>query len=193
MSQPLTLDDKRILLHLAREAVTAAVKDEPLIRPDLNALPPSLRRIGSCFVTITEAGSLRGCIGGLEADQPLAHDAQDHAAQTAVYDYRFPPITPAELEKIEIEISVLTEPQPLHYGQAFDLLRLLRPGVDGVILSQGGHRATFLPQVWERISDPTDFLRLLCQKMGLPEDDWLEGKLEVQTYQAEKFTEAEFK
>lgn len=193
MSQPLISDDKGILLRLAREAVTAAVKDEPLIRPDLNTLPASLRRIGSCFVTITEAGNLRGCIGGLEADQALAYDVQDHAAQTALYDYRFPPIAPAELEIIEIEISVLTEPQPRPYGQASDLLRLLRPGVDGVILSQGSRRATFLPQVWERISDPTDFLSLLCQKMGLPEDEWLEGKLEVQTYQAEKFSEAEFR
>ncbi|MBI3362658.1 MAG: AmmeMemoRadiSam system protein A [Chloroflexi bacterium] len=193
MFEPLTSDDKRTLLRLARDAVTAAVNGESLIRPELDTLPASLQQIGACFVTLTRDGDLRGCIGGLEADEPLAYDAQDHADQTALYDYRFPPVSPDELDDIEIEVSVLTQPQPLPYDKATDLLRLLRPGVDGVIISSGLRRATFLPQVWERIPDTADFLSLLCQKMGAPEDEWLKVKLEVQTYQAEKFTEAEFK
>ena len=141
-------------------------------------------------MTITKAGDLRGCIGGLEADQPLAYDVQDHAAQTALYDHRFPRLTVDELDDVEIEISVLTPPQVLHYATAADLIQLLRPSVDGVILADGHHRATFLPQVWERVADAAEFLGLLCQKLGAPEDEWLKGELEVRTYQAEKFGEA---
>lgn len=192
MSEPLSPEEKKALLRLAREAIVAAVQQQELAQPALDDLPPALRRPGTCFVTLTQHGDLRGCIGGLEADQPLALDVQKHAAQTALFDYRFGPVTTAELDDIEIEISVLTEPQPLAYQDAADLLGRLRPGIDGVILSGGGRRATFLPQVWERLPDPVDFLNLLCLKMEAPEDEWRQGRLEVRTYQAEKFTEREF-
>ena len=192
MSAPLTSVDKHTLLHLAREAITAAVNNRPLNRPELDRLPASLARTGACFVTLLRRGELRGCIGGLEAALPLAYDVQEHATQTALYDYRFPSVAPAEVDDLEIQLSVLTEPQPLPYRDAADLLRLLRPGVDGVILLKGRRRATFLPQVWERVPDTADFLSLLCQKMDVPEDEWRKGTLEVRIYQAEKFTEHEF-
>ena len=95
------------------------------------------------------------------------------------------------MPEIEIEISVLTEPQPLHYDSPAQLLQLLRPEVDGVLISQGMRRATFLPQVWERVRDPEIFLSMLCEKMGAAPDLWRRTKLEVKTYQVEKFTEAE--
>ncbi len=192
MPAPITIEDKQTLLRLAREAIAAAVNSRPLNRPELDRLPDSLARPGACFVTLTRHGELRGCIGGLEAVLPLAYDVQEHAAQTALYDYRFPSVAPTELDDLEIELSVLTDPEPLAYRDAADLLRRLRPGVDGVILIKGKRRATFLPQVWERVPDTADFLSLLCQKMDVPEDEWRKGTLEVSTYQAEKFTEREF-
>jgi AmmeMemoRadiSam system protein A len=143
-------------------------------------------------VTLTESGELRGCIGGLHALDPLYEDVRQHGFQAALRDYRFPPVTPDEVPKLEIEVSVLTEPQPLDYDTPQDLLRVLRPEVDGVILSQGYRRATFLPQVWERVPDPETFLSMLCDKMGVPPDTWRRTKLDVQTYQVENFIESEF-
>jgi AmmeMemoRadiSam system protein A len=191
MTESLTPDEQCNLLRIAREAVTAAVLNRDLDRPDLMLLPPAFAQPGACFVTLTRDGELRGCIGGLEAVQPLAFDVQDHAAQAALYDFRFPPVTEAELPELEIEISVLTEPRPLKYRDAAELMELLRPGIDGVILIRGLQRATFLPQVWERVPLPADFLSLLCQKMNVPEDEWRRGTLDVRTYQAYKFAEAE--
>jgi len=191
MTTSLSDSDKRELLRLAREAIDAAVREKPFPPVDTARLAPALLRQGTCFVTLTESGELRGCIGGLHALDPLYEDARQHAMQAATRDYRFPPVTPDEAPKLDIEISVLTEPQPLNYDAPEDLLRLLRPEVDGVIISQGYRRATFLPQVWERVPDPEIFLSMLCEKMGAPPDSWRRTKLEVQTYQVESFTEAE--
>jgi hypothetical protein len=192
MTAPLSDADKRELLRLAREAIDAAAREKPHPPVDTARLSPALLRAGTCFVTLTESGELRGCIGGLHALDPLYEDVRQHAFQAALRDYRFPPVTPDEVPKLEIEVSVLTEPQPLDYGSPEDLLRVLRPEVDGVILSQGYRRATFLPQVWERVPDPETFLSMLCDKMGAPPDTWRRTKLDVQTYQVESFTEAEF-
>ncbi len=192
MTTPLSDADKRELLRLAREAIDAAAREKPLPPVDTARLAPALLRPGTCFVTLTESGELRGCIGGLHALDSLYDDVRQHAFQAALRDYRFPPVTPDEVPKLEIEVSVLTEPQPLDYDSPQDLLRVLRPAVDGVILSQGYRRATFLPQVWERVPDPETFLSMLCDKMGAPPDTWRRTKLDVQTYQVESFTESEF-
>src|SRR5207248_663070 len=111
----------------------------------------------------------------------------------ATRDYRFLPVTSDEVPELEIEISALSLPQVLNYDSPEALLGRLRPEVDGVILSNGLQRATFLPQVWERVPDPRIFLSMLCEKMGLSPDTWKRKKLEVQIYQVEKFTEEEFK
>jgi hypothetical protein len=191
MSDSLSLSEKRQLVRLARAALEAAVRGES--PPSVNAaeLPPALTQSGASFVTLMNGGELRGCIGGLHAHQPLYEDVRDHTAQSALRDYRFPAVTAAEAPHIEIEISILTEPQPLPYDSPDHLLRLLRPNVDGVILQQGYRRATFLPQVWERVPDPATFLAMLCEKMGAAPNLWRHAKLEVQTYQVEKFTESE--
>lgn len=187
----LTLAEKRQLLQLARAALTAALRQQPAPAIDAAALPPALQRPGACFVTLTNHGELRGCIGSLEARQPLYADACEHAVQAALEDYRFPSVTITELAKIEFEISVLTDPQPLEYAAPADLPGRLRPNIDGVVLQQGYRRATFLPQVWEHFADAETFLAQLCQKMGAAPDAWQKTKLEVLTYQVEKFTEAE--
>lgn len=157
---------------------------------DLKALPPALQEVGASFVTLTIHGQLRGCIGTLEARQPLAEDVREHAVAAGQDDYRFPPVTPGELAEIEIEISRLTHPQPLNYTSAEDLIQKIHPGVDGVVLRDRFRRATFLPQVWEKLPEPEHFLDQLCQKMGAPRDYWRCNPLAVEIYQVEEFHEA---
>lgn len=186
---PLTLEERELLLMLARQALQDAVRGRPLAPLDLNSLPEHLRQVGASFVTLTRRGNLRGCIGALEPYLPLAEDVREHAMAAALQDYRFPPVQEAELPEIEIEISRLTLPQDLPYETPQDLLSKLRPHIDGVTLREGFHRATFLPQVWEKIPDPAVFLSHLCEKMGTPPDFWRHHKLKVQTYQVEEFHE----
>lgn len=189
LSDRLTEEERKLLLQIARQALEAGVKGEPLPPLHLESLPPRLRQNGSAFVTLTRRGQLRGCIGGLEAYQPLAEDVRQHAIAAALQDYRFPPVEPYELPEIQIEISRLSTPLPLEYEKPEDLPKLLRPGVDGVVLRDGLRRATFLPQVWDKIPDPMLFLDMLCQKMGAPADLWRRKKLEVLIYQVEEFHE----
>lgn len=189
MSEHLTDDEKKTLLRLAREALERGVHRQPLPRLDQASLTPVLRARGASFVTLTEHGQLRGCIGALEPYQPLVDDVREHAIDAAVQDYRFPPVQPDELSKIEIEVSRLTVPIPLDYASPEDLLARLHPGLDGVILRDGSRRATFLPQVWEKIPDKAEFLSQLCAKMSAPRDLWRRKHLEVLVYQVEEFHE----
>ena len=190
MQEKLTLDEQNILLRLAREAMERGVKGESLYPLDLSSLPMPLREEGSSFVTITSQGQLRGCIGALEAHQPLAEDVRQHAVAAALKDPRFPAVKEDELSGIQIEVSRLTHPVPLEYKDANDLLSKIRPHVDGVIpCDDSYHRVTFLPQVWEKLPNPTDFLNNLCYKMGMEPDLWRRKHLEVLTYQVEEFHE----
>jgi AmmeMemoRadiSam system protein A len=125
----------------------------------------------------------------LEAYQPLAEDVREHAVDAALNDPRFQPLTPAELNGISLEVSRLTAPHPLEYASPEDLLAKLRPHIDGVILRDGPRRATFLPQVWEKIPEPSEFLDNLCYKMGVDENLWRRKNLNVQIYQVEEFHE----
>jgi len=156
---------------------------------DLSVLSPSLRAPGASFVTLTVAGRLRGCIGALEAYQPLAADVVEHAAAAALEDPRFPPVRPEELPHIHVEVSRLTPPRLLDYQTPEDLLARLRPNVDGVILGDRSRRATFLPQVWEKIPDPAEFMDNLCYKLGVETGAWRHKQLQVQTYEVEEFYE----
>jgi AmmeMemoRadiSam system protein A len=144
---------------------------------------------GASFVTLTIQGYLRGCVGALEPYQSLVEDVCEHAVAAAFQDYRFPPLQAEEINNIEIEISYLTKPQTLEYGEPQDLPRKLRPKIDGVVLRDGMRRATFLPQVWEKIPNPENFLEQLCMKMGAPADLWRKKKLDVSVYQVEEFHE----
>ncbi len=185
----LTEDEKKILLKLARQVLTEAVNHLPMEPVDLTGLTECLKQEGASFVTLTEGGELRGCIGALEPYQPLAEDVCEHAVAAALEDPRFPPVTPRELAYIQIEISRLTLPQPIHYTQPQELPGLLRQNVDGLILRDGFRRATFLPQVWEKLPDPETFLSHLCRKMGAPADLWRRKVLQASVYQVEEFHE----
>lgn len=189
MSETLTDGEKQTLLRLAREAMEYAVKGKVLPPLDLKSLTPLLREDGASFVTLTVDDNLRGCIGALEAYQPLAEDVREHAVAAALQDPRFPPVGDAELNRIRLEVSRLTAPHPLEYSTSEDLLKKLHPHVDGVILKDGFRRATFLPQVWEKIPNPAEFLSHLCQKMGARPNLWREAKVQVHVYQVEEFRE----
>ncbi len=156
---------------------------------DKNSLTPILLEYGASFVTLTIHDDLRGCIGALEAYQPLAEDVREHAIAAALEDPRFPPVEESELSRIKLEVSRLTAPHPLEYSSSEDLLAKLNPHVDGVILKDDRRRATFLPQVWEKIPNPADFLDHLCQKMGAKPNLWRDKKLQVLVYQVEEFHE----
>ncbi len=188
-TQPLSIDDKKYLLDLARTAIKLAVNHQTPPDIDLSGLSDVLKNNGATFVTLSMKGQLRGCIGTLEAYQPLAIDVREHAVAAALEDYRFPPVTAGELSAILIEISRLTLPVPLSYTDSVSLIKNLRPGIDGVILSEGSRRATFLPQVWQQLPRPEDFLSQLCSKMGSNPDSWRVKHLMVSTYQVEEFHE----
>ena len=188
-SEPLSKADRDCLLQLARQVIEqrAAGKKFPRLNPQ--DFSPRLREQGAVFVTITKNGELRGCVGALEAYQPLYEDVCEHAEAAAFHDFRFPALREHELPAIQIEISYLTPPKPLDYTDAEDLRSRLRPGIDGVLIRDSYRRATFLPQVWEKLPDPEEFLDHLCLKMGATENTWRRKHLEVFTYQVESFEE----
>ncbi|PKN86144.1 MAG: hypothetical protein CVU46_08760 [Chloroflexi bacterium HGW-Chloroflexi-8] len=191
MSEQLTQDEKQILLLKARNAIEKHAHSYPQDKINLDSFSNALKSDGASFVTLTTipGGHLRGCIGALEAYRPLILDVQEHAISAAFEDYRFPPVQVGELNRILIEISILTSPNELEYQSTEELLSKLRPGLDGVILKNGFQRATFLPQVWEKIKTKENFLQQLCLKMGANSDLWRKKKLQVLTYQVEEFHE----
>lgn len=190
MEGTLSAEQRQMLLGLARQAVERAAAGQAGPDVDLEALPEALIAERAAFVTLTLHGDLRGCIGALQATMPLARDVVEHARAAAAEDFRFYPVRPDESKALEIEISVLSEPVPLAYAHADELLTLLRPGVDGVILVSGLHRATFLPQVWEKVQSPALFLDMLSEKAGLPRHAWRTAHPDILTYQVESFHES---
>jgi AmmeMemoRadiSam system protein A len=126
----------------------------------------------------------------LTADEPLSDNVSRNALNAAFHDPRFPPLQPAEWDQIVIEVSVLTPTRPLPYESGEDLPGLLRPHIDGVVLRKGVAGATFLPQVWQQLARPDDFLAHLCLKAGLPANAWRRGELEIETYQVDSFKQA---
>lgn len=160
-------DAGQVLLPLARAAIAARF-GRSVPRPSAGWLAEP----GASFVTLTIAGRLRGCIGSLTAHRSLGDDIEANAVAAAFRDARFPPLAASELEAIRIEVSVLTEPEPLRAASRGEALAQLVPGTDGVIVNSGGRRATFLPQVWQQLPDPEEFLRALLRKAGLSPNHW---------------------
>ena len=184
----LTEEDRKNLLRLARSAIKNALDHgEEVLRPRNPS--PALKQKRGGFVTLHKRGALRGCIGSIEPESPLVETVEENALNSAFKDPRFPSLTKDELDDVDIEVSVLTVPQDLPYKDAEDLKKKLRPGIDGVILSGGWRRATFLPQVWKQLPDVESFLSHLCMKAGMDAGAWKKGDIRVQTYQADYFSE----
>ena len=156
------------LLNLARNAIAAHFGLPGAATVDL----PELHENGATFVTLTQRGELRGCIGSLQAWRPLLQDVQDNARNAAFRDPRFSPLRKEELPITRVEVSLLTPAEPMSFHDEADALAQLRPEIDGVIFSASGRRSTFLPQVWEQLPDPAVFMAHLKQKAGLPAGYW---------------------
>lgn len=180
----------RMLLALARDAIARkfGTADPDSSWPD-SLHPGWLDEPGAVFVTLTQQGELRGCIGSLEAHRPLGEDLRANALAAAFNDPRFPPLGKEELDITRVEVSLLSRPEPMSFVDEADALAQLRPGIDGVILTRGRHRATFLPQVWEQLPDPRQFMAQLKRKAGLAPDLWSED-FHLFRYRVEKFKEA---
>ncbi|QGF23437.1 AmmeMemoRadiSam system protein A [Raineyella fluvialis] len=187
MSGALPDDAGRVLLPLAREAIAEHLRlqvgvedgfEAPYGAPEapnweVDEHPAWLDAPGATFVTLTIDGELRGCIGTLEAFRSLEEDVRRNAVNAAFRDPRFAPLGPEEFDLVRVEVSVLSAPVPLDDVRSeAEAIARLRPGVDGVILRSGSHRATFLPQVWDHIPAPKDFLAHLRRKAGLRPDHW---------------------
>ena len=149
-----------------------------------------LREPGATFVTLTQTGRLRGCIGSLEAHRPLLLDVKANAVAAAFRDPRFPPLAAGELRITEIEVSLLSPAEHLRFSTEDEALSLFQPGVDGVIFSYGAHRSTFLPQVWEQLPTPTEFMSRLKQKAGLPATFW-DDQVRLSRYTVTSWKESE--
>jgi AmmeMemoRadiSam system protein A len=188
----LTDDQGQKLLRLARTTVAARLGLSDAgnrIIPDNELADPAFQEQRGTFVTLKIRNQLRGCMGCLTPSETILEGIRRNAINAAFKDPRFPALTAPELAEAEIEISILTNPQDLEYSDGPDLLKKLRPKIDGAIISKGMARATFLPQVWEQLPRTEDFLAHLCRKAGLAADEWQKGELNVSIYQVQYFHE----
>ena len=175
----------KALLTIARNAIG----NEFGLNEQAVAPLPDLDTPAASFVTLTQNEKLRGCIGSLDAYRPLAHDVFENARAAAFRDPRFPPLRSDELARTRIEVSLLDAPRPLLCDNEPDALAALQPGIDGLILICGRHRATFLPQVWESLRTPRLFLEQLKLKAGLPANFW-SSQVKLSRYGVQKWKEA---
>jgi AmmeMemoRadiSam system protein A len=184
-------DERKLLLNLARRTVKEVVTANRLPAVDPKTFPAKFAEPKGCFVTLTENGALRGCIGHIMPQVPLYQAVMDNAQSAATRDHRFQPVRPDELDKLEVEVSVLTVPQPLAFSSPDDLLAKLKPHRDGVVLQVNGRGSTYLPQVWEQIPDKVMFLNTLSEKAGCAPDAWRGPGTAVAIYHVEAFKESE--
>ncbi|MBW2384376.1 MAG: AmmeMemoRadiSam system protein A [Deltaproteobacteria bacterium] len=165
----------RRLLETARRAITTQLAGDQAEAPEAEASSSPLAAVRASFVTLRREGTLRGCIGSLEATEPLVESVWRNARRAAFHDPRFAPLSQLEFTDLEIHVSVLSPLEPMQIVSEADLLAQLRPGVDGLLIEEGKQRATFLPDVWQSLSDPPSFLNQLKQKAGLAPDHWSPG------------------
>jgi AmmeMemoRadiSam system protein B/AmmeMemoRadiSam system protein A len=184
-----THQDRKRLLEIARTTIKKAVHGDELPEPSAGDIPREFAQRRACFVTLREGGQLRGCIGSMLPQESLYSGVIHMARNAALNDFRFTPVRAEEVEQLEIEISVLTIPQPLPFSSPKELLDKLRPGVDGVVLRFGSKEATFLPQVWKELPDKEEFLTHLAAKADLFPSAWKTTEAKVLVYQVEAFQE----
>lgn len=175
------------LLALAAESIRAGLRGERLPPPRIGDDETILGATAASFVTLKRGSALRGCIGTLEAHRALAVDVAENAFAAAFRDPRFPPLTDREWPGLDLSVSVLGAPRPLHCDSQDDLLRQVRPGIDGLILEDGEHRGTFLPAVWEQLPEPREFIAQLKRKAGLPAAHWSD-RLRWSRYTSQSFS-----
>jgi AmmeMemoRadiSam system protein A len=180
----MTTERGKILLPIARAAISHVLN----VPHTADETAPWLAEHGACFVTLTQSGELRGCIGSLQAHRPLLADVKSNAVSAALHDPRFAPLRAEELDITTVEISLLSATREMEVRDEADALAQLRPNVDGIIFEYGRYRSTFLPQVWESLAQPRQFLSMLRRKAGLPDDFWAEG-VKLSRYTVTKWKE----
>jgi len=174
------------LLDTAWQSIRHGLAKGSPLKLELDQFGTPLSEAGASFVTLHLGKDLRGCIGSLQAHRPLICDVAENAFSAAFRDPRFAPLKDAELKHLRLDISVLSQPERMVFDSEQDLLRQIRPKVDGLILKDGNYRGTFLPSVWESLPDAKQYLQHLKLKAGLPGDHWSDT-LEVWRYTTESF------
>ncbi len=174
------------LLPIARGAIAQALGSSY----GADETAPWLRELGACFVTLTQEGELRGCIGTLEPRRSLLADVKGNAVSAALHDPRFLPLGMDEFGRTAVEVSLLSPTELMEVEHETHALAQLRPGVDGIVFEYGRYRSTFLPQVWEQLPEPRQFMAQLKRKAGLPGDFWAEG-VRLSRYTVTKWREQE--
>ncbi len=164
--------DARLLLDLAESSIRARLAGRPAPEIDTTSLSPPLRRTNGAFVTLHVDGQLNGCIGDITGTGALATSVAELAIKAAFGDPRLPALRPDDLDRLNIEISLLTEPVEIPARSRRELFEHLRPGHDGLILRSGWHQALFLPSVWRQLPEPDRFVDHLLLKAGLPQSTW---------------------
>lgn len=184
----LLTSNQQQLMRIAKDSIAYGLEHGIAVPINYKEFVAELQAQRATFVTLEIKHQLRGCIGMLEAIRPLIVDVAENAFAAAFRDPRFPPVTTAEYSQLEIHLSILSAAEPMSFYSEEDLVRQLRPGVDGLIMQEGGHRGTFLPSVWESLAEPGDFLLHLKQKSGLASDYWSDS-LKVSRYECEYISE----
>ena len=182
----LNQQERQILLELAKKSIKHGLDHGGRMKININDFPATLTSTRATFVTLKINDQLRGCIGTLNAHAPLIVDIADNAYSAAFKDPRFPPVSKKEFNNLQYHVSILSEPQPMTVKDEQDLLSQLRVGTDGLVLHEGSRRSTFLPSVWESLSDPRNFLEQLKLKAGLPGDYW-SNTIHFERYTVEEF------
>lgn len=187
----LTKSQQQQLLQVARDSIAYGLKHGQALPLDSKDYAPELQVLRATFVTLEIKHQLRGCIGMLEAVRPLVIDIAENAFAAAFRDPRFPPVSEQEFHApLEIHLSILSPAEVMSFYSEEDLIRQLRPGIDGLIMQEGNKRGTFLPSVWESLAKPADFLQHLKQKTGLAKDYWSDS-LKISRYECEYISECD--
>jgi len=174
-------------IDTAKSAIQLGLTSHSQLKIDPDTFAPLFREKRASFVTLKIKNELRGCIGTLSAYQALILDIANNAYSAAFKDPRFSPVSQNEFEHLQYHISILTTPKPIIFTSEEDLLRQLRPNIDGVILSSGMNRGTFLPSVWEQLPNKVDFLNHLIQKAGLDPQYW-NNDIRIERYEVDEFS-----
>lgn len=185
-SNQFSQQERKDLLGLARDSIEQGLAGRKY-SVSLKDYSENLQALGASFVTLTNKGKLRGCIGILEAYQPLAEDVAEHSYAAAFQDPRFSPLVDADFPGIDIHISVLSVPEEMVFDSEKQLIEQIRPGADGLILKEGTNRGTFLPSVWESLPEPEEFLRHLKRKAGLDINHWSDS-IKIYRYTTESIS-----
>lgn len=181
--------DKKYLLELARRTLEKYFQNKDILQIEIDDLSDSLKEKKGVFISLWKNEDLRGCIGCLEGIKPIFEMVIENSLASALFDTRFLPVKKEELSDIKIEISIIEPLEKIDFSKTEDLIKHLNKNKPGILIKKGAHQATFLPQVWEDLKTPEEFLSHLCSKAGMKEGCWKNIDFEIYQYQVNVFKE----